>query len=80
MGSEWEAAPPSPICSQSGSPATRATKGLAPGNRQPRVCDEPIGRVAAPTFFWGGEAAKATGRFTAARLILMGVWRDSSQP
>jgi hypothetical protein len=36
--------------------------------------------VAAPTFFWGGEAARATGGFIATRLILMGVWRDSSQP
>lgn len=80
MWSEWDAVPPSPICSESGSPATRATKGLAPKLRQPRVCDEPIGREAAPTFFWGGEAARATGRLIAARLILMGVWRDSSQP
>jgi hypothetical protein len=27
-----------------------------------------------------GKAAKATGSVIAARLILMGVWRDSSQP
>jgi hypothetical protein len=39
-----------------------------------------IGRAAAPTFFWGGEAAKATGSVIAARLFLMGVWRDSTQP
>jgi hypothetical protein len=30
-------------------------------------------------FFWGGQAARARGRDRAARLILMGVWRDSSQ-
>jgi hypothetical protein len=53
---------------------------LAPKKRQPRVCDEPIGHGAAPTFFWGGKAARATGSIIAARLILMGVWRDSSQP
>jgi hypothetical protein len=53
---------------------------LAQGFRQPWVCDEPIGHVAAPTFFWGGKAAKATGSLIAVRLILMGVWRDSSQP
>jgi hypothetical protein len=44
------------------------------------VCDETIGHAAAPTFFWGGEAARATGSFIAARLILMGVWHDSSLP
>ena len=48
--------------------------------RQPWECDESIGLAAAPTFFWGGEAARATGSVIAARLILMGVWRDSSQP
>jgi len=31
-------------------------------------------------FFWGGKAAKAKGGIIAARLILMGVWHDSSQP
>jgi hypothetical protein len=45
--------------------------------RQPCECESPLGHAAAPTFFWGGEAARAT---IAARLILMGVWRDSSQP
>jgi hypothetical protein len=40
----------------------------------------PLDAAAAPTFFWGGEAAKATGSVIAARLILMGVRRDSSQP
>ena len=39
--------------------------------------EEAIGHVAAPTFFWGGHAARATGRFIAVHLILMGVWRDS---
>ena len=36
--------------------------------------------AAAPTFFWGGNAARASGGFIATGLILMGVWRDSSQP
>src|ERR1700693_5544126 len=40
----------------------------------------PLDAAAAPTFFWGGKAARATGSRIAARLILMGVWRDSSQP
>ena len=31
-----------------------------------------------PKFFWSGKAARATGRVIAARVILMGVWRDSS--
>jgi hypothetical protein len=38
---------------------------------------EPLGGVAAPTFFWGGEAARARVRRSIQRLILMGVWRDS---
>ena len=29
---------------------------------------------------WKCEAARATGSDSAVRLILMGVWRDSSQP
>ena len=42
---------------------------------------QPIGRIAVPKFFWGGEATRATGTgCTAARLIHMGVWRDPSQP
>jgi hypothetical protein len=31
-------------------------------------------------FFWGGWAARAKGSRIALGLILMGVWRDSSQP
>ena len=39
------------------------------------------GRIASPTFFWGGETARATGNLLYAnRLIPMGVWRDPSQP
>jgi len=53
---------------------------LAPTYRQPRECEASLGHATAPTFFWGGEAARATGSVIAARLILMGVWRDSSQP
>jgi hypothetical protein len=53
---------------------------LAPEHRQPRVCDRPIGHAAAPTFFWGGKGRQGGGSSNAARLILMGVWCDSSQP
>jgi hypothetical protein len=34
----------------------------------------------APKFFWGGFAARARDGYSVIRLILMGVWRDSSQP
>jgi hypothetical protein len=43
-------------------------------------CEKSFGRGAAPTFFWGGQTARASGRRIAAGLILMGVWRDSSPP
>ncbi len=41
-----------------------------PVGGQPRVCDEPIRHASAPMLFWGGEAARATGRFIAVRLTL----------
>jgi hypothetical protein len=46
----------------------------------PNLYESP-GRIAVPTFFRGGIAARAKGAgCTAARLIHMGVWRDPSQP
>jgi len=53
---------------------------LEPVYRQPRVCDEPIGHGAAPTFFWDGKGRQGNGSFIVDCLIHMGVWRDSSQP
>jgi hypothetical protein len=59
----------------------RASSGLAPTIWQPLILRELHGRIAAPTFFWGGETTRATGNLLYAnRLILMGVWRDPSQP
>jgi hypothetical protein len=59
----------------------RASSGLAPTIRQPLILCKLHGRVAAPTFFWGGETTRAKRNLLYAnRLILMGVWRDPSQP
>jgi hypothetical protein len=70
-----------PRCAVSGSPVMRASSGLAPTIRQPLILCKLHGRVAAPTFFWGGETTRAKRNLLYAnRLILMGVWRDPSQP
>jgi hypothetical protein len=46
--------------------------------QQLRFCEKPLGHAVAPTFFWGGQAARARDGYLVVR-FLMGVWRDSSQ-
>ena len=64
-----------------GPPAMRATDGLAPGCRQPRICTNPLDALRYQRSSGAAHAARAKGAScTAARLIHMGVWRDPSQP
>jgi hypothetical protein len=62
QGNELDAVSPSPLCSNADRPQREPVKDWRQGSGSHAQCDQPLGRAAAPTFFWGGKAAKASGK------------------